>query len=99
MQNIYVEPERLRNASLKIQDFNTNYKQLKNRLYEEVDYLTSKWQGKDNLAFSNQIKSYQNSLNLISLIIEQYCDFLNNSANAYNQTQEDLYSQAMKIHV
>lgn len=97
VRKIYVEPERILSSSKKIEDYNNEFKQLKQKLYEEVDMMTNAWNGKDNQAFTNQIKTYQNTMNSISLIMSQYCNFLNNSANAYRQTQEEIYSEAMKI--
>lgn len=97
MKKIYVEPERLLASSKKIEDYNDEFKKMKRKLYEEVDLMSSSWNGKDNQAFTNQIKTYQNTMDSISLIMSQYCNFLNNSANAYRQMQEEIYSEAMKI--
>ncbi len=97
MRQIYVEPSRLEEIASKVEIANSDYERLCHSLYSEVDKMSSAWQGKDNVAFSNQIHSYEEDLKQISIIMRQYADFLRNSARAYRETQDELYSQAQKL--
>lgn len=97
MNIISVEVERLLSSSRVIEEKNEELKRLTNELYQKVDSLQTVWTGKDNIAFSNKIKEFQNFINGLSLVLNQYSDFLRNSANGYNQTQEEVYSEVMRL--
>jgi len=97
MQLIKVETEALFDAAKKINTHEEQYHQFKDELFKKVDALASAWQGSDNLAFSNQIHAYEADLNQISLLMSQYAQFINNSANAYLETQEGLRAEAQRL--
>lgn len=99
MRLIKVEPDQLDSTALKIDSANEEYKSIVRKMYMAVDKMSSSWQGKDNTAFSNQIKTFENDLKQISIIMSQYSDFLKNAARGYRQTQEELYSQASRLRV
>lgn len=97
MSTIQVEIERLIQSSKQIDDKNDYFKKLTNDLYTRIDHLQTVWSGKDNLAFTNKIKDFQNFIHSLSLVLTQYSDFLRNSAHAYGQTQDELYSEVMRM--
>ena len=97
MRSIMVEPERLENAAGRIEEANSEYDRTYQAIYNEVDKMSSSWQGKDNTAFTNQIRSFEDDLRQISIIMRQYADFLRNSARAYRETQDELYAQANRL--
>ena len=97
MQHIHVEPARLEETALRIEQNEEDYSGLIRELYSKVDKLSGAWQGKDNVAFVAQIRSYEEDLNQISLIMRQYADFLRNSARAYSETQQELATEARHI--
>lgn len=97
MRNITVETERLNKTAMNIETAKQDYQRLYLELYQKVNELSSAWSGKDNLAFANQIKSYQDDFRRISIILSQYSDFLRNSAKAYVGTQDELYQQATRL--
>ena len=94
MRSIMVEPERLESTAARIEEANREYDRTYQAIYVEVDKMSSSWQGKDNTAFTNQIKSFEDDLRQISMIMRQYADFLRNSARAYRETQDEIYSRA-----
>lgn len=94
MRSIMVEPERLENTASRIEEANREYDRTYQAIYVEVDKMSASWQGKDNTAFTNQIKSFEDDLRQISMIMRQYADFLRNSARAYRETQDEIYSRA-----
>ena len=92
-----VEPERLESSALKIEEANRDYDRTYQAIYTEVDKMSSSWKGKDNTAFTNQIKAFEDDLRQISIIMRQYADFLRNSARAYRETQDEIYSRASRL--
>ena len=94
MRSIMVEPERLESTASRIEEANREYDRTYQAIYVEVDKMPASWQGKDNTAFTNQIKSFEDDLRQISMIMRQYADFLRNSARAYRETQDEIYSRA-----
>ena len=97
MRSIMVEPERLESAALKIEEANRAYDRTYQEIYMQVDRMASSWKGKDNTAFTVQIKSFEDDLRQISIIMRQYADFLKNSARAYRETQDEIYVRATRL--
>lgn len=97
MRQIIVEPDRLDETAAKVAQADEDYERIYHSLYQQVDKMTSAWQGKDNTAFSDQIHAYEEDFRQISLIMRQYADFLHNSARAYRETQDELASQATHL--
>ena len=97
MRTIFVEPERLDSIANNIQDANQEYDRTYQAIYEQVDKMSMSWKGKDNVAFTNQIRTFENDLRQISIIMRQYADFLHNTARAYRETQDELTTQANQL--
>ena len=97
MRSIMVEPERLEAVATKIEEANREYDRSYQAIYIQVDKMSSSWKGKDNTAFTNQIKAFEDDLRQISIIMRQYADFLRNSARAYRQTQDEIYARASRL--
>ena len=97
MRSIMVEPERLEQTAASIDDANDEYERTYQAIYTEVDKMSASWQGKDNIAFTNQIKAFEDDLRQISIIMRQYADFLRNSARAYRETQDEIYARANRL--
>lgn len=97
MRSIMVEPERLEQTAASIDDANDEYERTYQAIYAEVDKMSASWQGKDNIAFTNQIKAFEDDLRQISIIMRQYADFLRNSARAYRETQDEIYARANRL--
>ena len=97
MSSIMVEPERLESIAGRIEEANRDYDRSYQAIYIQVDKMSSSWKGKDNTAFTNQIKAFENDLRQISIIMRQYADFLRNSARAYRETQDEIYARAVRL--
>jgi len=97
MRLIRVEPERLDQAASSIEEANHEYDRTYQAIYTQVDKMSASWKGKDNTAFTNQIKAFEDDLRQISIIMRQYADFLRNSARAYRETQDELTSEANRL--
>lgn len=97
MSSIIVEPERLDDTANKVEQACEDYEVTYHNLYSDIDKMQSSWSGKDNQAYTNQIRAYQEDFNKIALIMKEYVAFLRNSARAYRETQDELYNSAMKL--
>ena len=80
-----------------IDELNDEYKRLFTQLNTDVDTLSTIWNGKDNIAFTNQIKGFNDDFNQTNLLLTQYSSFLKNSAQSYNQTQEELVNHVQRL--
>lgn len=99
MKQIVVDPGRLVQTAQQIEQADGEYQHLYQSLYSEVDKMSQAWSGKDNVAFSNQLRGYEKDFRSISLLLRQYAEFLRNSARAYQDTQDEIYAQASHIHL
>ena len=97
MRSISVEPSRLENVAANIENADSQYQHLYQAIYAEVDKMSSSWQGKDNTMFTNQIKTFEDDLRQISMIMRQYADFLRSSARSYRETQDSIATQAIHL--
>lgn len=97
MRSISVEPNRLETAASNIESANNDYQRIYQAMYAEIDKMSSSWQGKDNTMFISQIKSFEDDLRQISIVMKEYADFLRTSARAYREAQEEIYSRASKL--
>lgn len=97
MRSIMVEPERLERVADSIEEADREYDRTYQAIYAQVDRMSSSWKGKDNTAFTDQIKTFEDDLRQISIIMRQYADFLRNSARAYRETQDEIYAQANRL--
>ena len=97
MRTISVEPSRLEAAAGNIESADADYEHIYQAMYAEVDKMSSSWTGKDNTMFTSQIKTFEDDLKQISIVMKQYANFLRNSARAYREAQDEIYSQANRL--
>lgn len=97
MESIIVDPEQLEAIASRVESQNSDYKRIYQNLYAEVEKMNSSWSGKDNAEFTSRIKSYESDLRQISLVLNQYSDFLRASARAYRETQDEIFNNASRL--
>jgi len=97
MQRIIVDPQELENTASRVLSKSEEYQRIYQTLYGEVDKMAASWQGKENTEFTNRIKSYENDLRQINIVIRQYADFVRSSARAYRETQDELFANASHL--
>ena len=97
MRIIKVEPSALEDAANKVEQSCDDYDQIVQKLYNDVDNMQTSWSGKDNMAFTDQIRTYQDSMIKISTVMRQYVLFLRTSARAYRETQDEVYNQVGRL--
>lgn len=94
---IEVTPEYLRNAATSIEDLANQYKSQYEAFYGETNAMASAWQGKDNLAFINQIDGFKDDFTKMYNLMVQYAEFLRTTAKTYDTAQETITQQARKL--
>lgn len=99
MRSIQVEPDQLDQTAIKIENANQEYQSIIRSMYGSVDKMSSSWSGKDNIAFTNQIKTFEDDLKQISIIMLEYANFLKNAARGYREMQEELRLKATRLRV
>lgn len=96
-QSIKVDPAVMEDAAVKIDKLAEDYNKAYDRLYSGVGGLAAYWQGKDNLAFTNQIEGFRDDFKAMKNLMEQYADYLKLTAKNYSNTQDDRTTQAQKL--
>jgi len=96
-RNITVDPTKLDAAATAIDGQSADYEKTYRQLFTEVDSMATAWQGADNLAFTNQIKGFQDDFQAMVALLKQYSEFLKMSAKTYRETQNEVVNQARKL--
>lgn len=96
-RDIQVTPEQLESTAGRIESMATEYKTQYNQLYNETNAMASTWNGKDNMAFTDQIAGFKDDFEKMYSLMIQYADFLRQSAKAYRETQNTVVSEARKL--
>ena len=94
---IQVTPEQLESAAGRIESLAADYKTQYDSLYNETNAMASTWDGKDNVAFVNQIAGFKDDFQKMHTLMLNYADFLRKSAKAYRDTQDTVVSEARKL--
>ena len=59
--------------------------------------MKASWDGKDNLAFTDQVAGFKDDLEKMYTLMLDYAEFLKKSAKAYRETQNTVVSEARKL--
>jgi len=94
---IAVDPAKLEASAQKVDSQAQEYTKLYQQLYSEVDAMGASWQGADNQAYVSQIKGFQDDFQNIVKQLNQYAEFLRQSAKAYRTTQENVKTGAGRL--
>ena len=73
------------------------YKTCVNEVYKVVESLENDWKGTDNVTYINQVKSYQEDLNSLGVVIENYAKFLSKTAQVIENTQAEIANNAGRL--
>lgn len=65
-------------------------------IYGIIDELGNDWKGADNLAYVNTANSYKEDMKNLAVVVNEYADFLGDSANEIRRTQEEIANLAGK---
>lgn len=96
-RQIQVTPEMLESTAGKIEGLAGEYKSQYDALYDETNAMASTWNGKDNIAFVDQIAGFKDDFAKMHTLMLNYADFLRKSAKAYRDTQDTVVAEAKKL--
>lgn len=96
-KTIQVTPEDLESAASDIEGLATDYQTQYNALYRLTDSMRSTWQGKDNVAYTDQIAGFKDDFDTMFKLMNEYAEFLRKSANSYRTTQGNIVNSAQKL--
>lgn len=96
-RTIQVTPDQLESAAGRIEGLASDYKTQYDALYSETNAMASTWNGKDNLAFVEQIGGFKDDFEKMHTLMLNYADFLRKSAKAYRETQNNVVTEAKKL--
>lgn len=96
-RTIQVTPEQLTSAAGRIEGLAADYKTQYDALYRETNAMASTWQGKDNVAFVEQIEGFKADFEDMHGLMLKYAEFLRASAKAYTTTQDTVTTEARKL--
>lgn len=92
MKQLQVELSMLETTATRLDNMAQDYQRLINHLFENVDYLATKWEGEDHSMFNQQIKSYDEQMRRVYALCTQYAEFIRNSCKSYREMQAQLAS-------
>lgn len=94
---IVVTPAKLETAATKIEEYVADYKKNYTQIFTEVDAMAANWSGSDNVAFTTQIKGFQDDFQNMEKEMTSYATFLRESAKSYTTTQNNVETAAKKL--
>lgn len=95
--NINVNYDEVRAGSQFLKQKSADYDGTIQSIYARMHEMSAIWQGSDNQAFISQLESFQPQLNRMTEIINEYASYLQKSADAYEQMQQDRIQQARNL--
>ena len=94
---IKVTPEELKTTANKINSLAEDYKSLYNQFYIKTSDMKSAWKGEDNTAYIEQIDGFRDDFEAMHAELVEYANFLQTSAKAYIDTQDNRIVQAKNL--
>jgi len=74
------------------------YQQLYTQLYQAVDSMSSAWQGKDNVAFTTQIKGFKDDFERMKQLLLEFAELIKYANTEYKQALSDSTAVARNIN-
>ena len=74
------------------------YQQLYTQLYQAVDSMNSAWQGKDNVAFTTQIKGFKDDFERMKQLLLDFAELIKFANTEYKQALSDSTAVARNIN-
>lgn len=94
---ISFDVNRMRMQANLIKEHATKYESHYSALMHQVDELSQSWKGSDNLAFSKQIKGFNEDFVKMKQVLLEYANYLQTCANAYQELVNDRVAKANQL--
>lgn len=95
--SINVTPEELKNSAKKVNGKIQDYVKLYNQLYTEVGAMAATWKGEANQAYADQINGFKVEFENLKKVLDNYVEFLDESARIYSETEKNISDSAKKL--
>jgi WXG100 family type VII secretion target len=96
-RTIKVDPAQLSATASQVESAAGEYRKLYNKLFTDVGGMRAAWQGADNQAFTQQIEGFRQDFEMMAKLMDEYGTFLRNASKTYQQTQDEIVSQAQRL--
>lgn len=95
---IRVQPSELSTAASNVTSYRSNYIDNYNDIITKANNLTTtSWGGTDAEAFAQKVNTFKNTFAQMESVLQEYINFLNNSAEAYKNAQTNVTSAANSL--
>lgn len=84
---LFVNPQELEAISGRVDEQVARYKSCYDRIYSEVESLSTTWTGEANQAFVTQLRGFQSDFESMQKLLAKYAEFLRVAANNYQRTE------------
>ena len=96
-KSISVEPQQLRNASTKIDEYAETFEEIYKNLLQQAGTMGEAWQGDDNLAYVEKINNLTTKLNQMVEKLRSASDTLTSQAQNYEDRRTDNINQVANL--
>lgn len=95
--SIKVTPQRLKDASTKINNYTTEYSNKYKRMEEITGFLSTVWTGEANRDFTNKINSFMPDFRKLEKDLRAYQEFLMSAHDIYSKTETSIKDNANRV--
>lgn len=97
MAKLKVKPDELRKAATNIETYAGDYQEKYEELYRINEEMETTWPAKDEVAYIEKIKGFQDDLQKMYQLMMDYAAYLRSTAQAYETTQQDIIDKANRL--
>lgn len=97
MAEIKVNSQMLRDSASKITSELNNFQQITNEVSNGLNSLSQTWTGEAFTNFQENVHALNPTFEKYAEVIKQYADFLNTSAEQYDQTEATVSNETNNI--
>jgi len=94
---IRVTPKELTDSADRVRSDIGRYKNLYDKLYQEINGMKSSWSGEANQTYIKQIDGFKDEFENLQKVLESYVEFLEKSAKVYADTEKAIKDAAAKL--
>ena len=95
--SINVTPEEIKKSAMNVDGKVKEYTNLYKKLYSEVESMASAWKGEANQAYAKQIEGFRGEFENLKKVLDNYVEFLKESARVYETTENNIKDSAKKL--
>ena len=95
--NLTAEYNDMQNIAKSINNSAQEYINDVNALYAIVENLPDVWEGYDTASYTETVKSYEQDIKALGQVVNNYAEFLNQSAVIIAKTQDSIANKGKKL--